>query len=147
METKYSCDHIKILFSIPAGYLRAVFPVPGEAQDNAARPPSPPGAIHSDFCTPVAGETAILHPVTLWLGREPQSLQENQSAVFKCLSRKLKGETNSFAGQRPLREAQGKAFNLPNPLGEQAAKASSWPVMPEKLAWVCVIHCLLSINV
>lgn len=53
--------------------------------------------------------------VPLWLEREPQSLQENQSAVFKCLSRKLEGETNSFAGQRPLREVQGKAFNLSTP--------------------------------
>lgn len=85
--------------------------------------------------------------VPLWLGRQPQSLQENQSAVFKRLSRKLEGETNSLAGQRPLREAQGKAFNLPTPLGEQAAKASSWPVMPEKLACVGVIQCLLSTDV
>lgn len=50
----------KFSLAVPAGNLRAVSPMPGEAQDNAARPPSPPQAIHTDFCTLVAGETAIV---------------------------------------------------------------------------------------
>lgn len=102
IETKYSCDHIKILFGIPAGDLRAVSPMSGEA-----------GTTQPDLHHHHGPYTLISVP--LWLEREPQSLQENQSAVFKCLSRKLEGETNSFAGQRPLREVQGKAFNLSTP--------------------------------
>lgn len=48
-EIECSCDHIKILLGCPSGDLRAISPVPGEAQFNTARPPSPPQAIHTDL--------------------------------------------------------------------------------------------------